>query len=414
MPKRKLGISVLEAARERVSFVFEKFPKIFLSFSGGKDSTVMLHLVMEEAKRTNRKIGVLFIDWECQFSLTIRHIEELIEEYSSHIELYWVQLPILTTNGCSVFEPEWKSWDENKKELWVREKSPKAITNPEDLPFYYDGITFEEFCPLFSEWYAGGELCANFIGIRAQESLNRFRTIAREKRKFEDKAWTTNVTSNVWACYPIYDWYTEDDWTYIAKEGKKYNSLYDRMYQGGMTIHQMRIDEPFGDTQRQSLWLYQIVEPQTWAKMVSRVAGANTGALYSGDGGNILGNRKLSLPDGHTWKSFAELLLHTMPPPTAEHYKNKIAVFLKWYQKRGYPTGIPDFADRRLESGMKVPTWRLICKVLLKNDYWCRLMNFAPTKTSAYSKYMDLMKKRKKEWGFDSRQLALKDVMESA
>lgn len=398
MPKRFLGTSVLDAARSRIEFIFDEFPKIYVSFSGGKDSTAMLHLIMEEAIKRKRKVAILFIDWECQFQLTIDHIKEMFELYREHIDLYWIQLPMTTWNGCSMYEPEWTAWDEKKKDLWIREKDKDAIRNSKDLPFYYEGMTFEEFTPLFAEWYGNGELCANFVGLRAQESLNRFRTIAREKEKFKGMPWTTNVTSKVWSAYPLYDWRTEDDWTYFSKFQKSYNKLYDRMHQGGMSINKMRIDEPFGDTQRQSLWLYSVVEPQTWAKMVSRVAGANTGALYCGDGGNILGNRKLSLPDGHTWKSFAELILYTMPPTTAEHYKNKIAVYLKWFQTRGYPKGIPDFADRNLETYGKVPSWRRICKTLLRNDYWCRNIGFSPTKSTAYQKYMSLMKRRRKDW----------------
>ena len=60
--KRMLGVSVLEAARQRIAWVFDNFPRIYLSFSGGKDSTVMLHLVMDEAIKRDRTIGVLFVD----------------------------------------------------------------------------------------------------------------------------------------------------------------------------------------------------------------------------------------------------------------------------------------------------------------------------------------------------------------
>jgi len=214
----------------------------------------------------------------------------------------------------------------------------------------------------------------------------------------ENKSYTTNVVDDVWNVYPIYDWNVEDDWTYFSKFGKKYNTLYDRMYQAGMTINQMRIDEPFGDTQRQGLWLYQIVEPKMWAKMCVRVAGANTGALYSKERGNVLGNDKLKLPKGHTWQSFANLLLDTMPEKTAEHYRNKIAVYLKWFRSRGYPNGIPDEADYKLETTGKVPAWRRICKSLLRNDYWCRGLHFSPTKSTAYDKYMNLMKRRREKW----------------
>jgi len=266
------------------------------------------------------------------------------------------------------------------------------------FPFYFKNMMFEEFVPLFGKWYSQGDKCAVFVGIRTQESLNRYRAVAREKPMFDGKTWTTNVIDNVWNIYPIYDWEVKDDWTYFFRFKKSYNKLYDRMYQAGLTVNQMRIDEPFGDTQRIGLWLYQIIEPKLWAKMAIRVAGANNGALYSGEKGNILGNHKISLPKGHTYKSFANFLLNTMPPKTAEHYKNKLAKYIFWYRTRGYPEGIPDHADYDLESKGKVPSWRRLCKTLLRNDYWCKGIGFSPTKSAAYSKYLTLMRKRRTEW----------------
>lgn len=401
MEKIYLNQNVLEATKERISFVFDNFEKIYISFSGGKDSTVMTHLVMDEAIKRGVKVGLFFVDWECQFTLTVDHIRNIFNKYKNHIIPYWVQLPIRTWNGCSQHEPEWTAWDENKKELWVRDKENNSIFDKSYFPFYYENIMFEEFCPLFGEWYSEGQSCANFIGIRTQESLNRFRTCAiTEKPTFKGKQWSTKVTKNSWSFYPIYDWQTQDDWIYFAKSGNEYNKLYDRMYQSGMTIHQMRIDEPFGDTQRRALWLYQIIEPRLWAKMVSRVAGCNTGALYCKEKGNILGNQKIVLPQGHTYKTFAKLLLNTMPPKTSLHYKNKISVYLKWYRERGYPEDIPDHHEGDLNHP-NIPSWRKICKTLLRNDYWCKGLGFSPTKTTAYAKYLKLMERRKKEWNLN-------------
>lgn len=399
MPKKLLPFDVLTAARERISWTFDNFQKIYISFSAGKDSTVMLHLVMDEAKKRNRIIGCFFLDWECQLSLTIDSARELYELYKDNIDPYWVALPICTWNSCSQIEPEWIAWDEAKKDLWVRSPEKISITDGSRFPFYTKNMMFEEFVPLFGEWYADGEECAAFVGIRAQESLNRFRTIARKKEVYDGKPYTTNVIADVWNVYPIYDWQTSDIWTYLGSHKKPYNKLYDRMHQAGMTIHQMRICEPFGDTSRQGLWLYQIVEPEMWAKMTVRVAGANTGALYANEKGAILGNHSIALPEGHTFKSFANHLLDTMPPKTSRHYKNKIAVYLNWWAKRGYPDGIPESVDKKIESTGKVPTWRRICKTMLRNDYWCKMLGFSPTKTSAYEKYVALMKKRREAWG---------------
>lgn len=397
MPKAFLGKSVLEAAQERISWAFDRFERLYLSFSAGKDSTVMMHLVMDEAIKRNRKIGVLFIDWECQFTMTIRHARKMFDMYAEHIEPYWVAIPMTTWNGCSSHEPEWTAWDESKQ--WVREKESISIQSLSAFDFYRPGMMFEEFVPLFAQWYGQEQKTGCFVGIRTQESLNRFRSIARtDKPGLDGKAYTTNVCDDVWNVYPIYDWHTEDIWTYHAKTEKPHNPLYDRMHQAGMTIHQMRICEPFGDTQRQSLWLYQVIEPEMWAKIVYRVAGANTGQLYAGEKGNVMGNGEVTLPKGHTWESYCRFLLKTLPPKTGEHYKNKIAVYLKWWRDRGYPDGIPQEAEKSLETQGKVPSWRKICKSILRNDYWCRWLGFSPTKTTAYTKYLDLMRRRRKSW----------------
>lgn len=398
MPKIKLGYDVLTGAKERITFAFDNFEKIYISFSAGKDSTVLLHLVMEEAIKRNRKIGCFFLDWECQIGLTIDFAKQMYEQYAEWIDPYWISLPIKTWNACSQIEPEWTAWDEAKKELWVRQPESISITDKSQLPFYYDSMPFEEFVPLFGQWYADGKSCACFVGIRADESLNRFRTIARDKDKFQGKAWTTNVIEDVWNVYPIYDWQTKDIWTYLGKFNKPYNKLYDRMHQAGIKLSQMRICEPFGDEARKGLWLYQAVEPQMWAKVCLRVAGANTGALYAGEKGAVMGNYSIDLPEGHTYESFANHLLNTMPKHTAEHYKNKLTIYIKWWSKRGYENGIPDKADRRLESLGKVPTWRKVVKTFLKNDYWCKGLGFSPTKSSAYQKYVELMKRRRQEW----------------
>jgi predicted phosphoadenosine phosphosulfate sulfurtransferase len=260
-------------------------------------------------------------------------------------------------------------------------------------------MMFEEFTPLFAKWYSQGKDCACFVGIRTAESLNRFRSLARtDKIGLEDRQYTTNVVDNCWNVYPIYDWTVEDDWTYLGKFQKSYNKLYDLMHKAGLTLAQMRIDEPFGDTQRRGLWMYQIIEPKLWAKMSCRVSGANTGRMYGEESGNILGNRSVSLPAGHTWESFCRFLLGSIPPRTAEHYKNKLAKYIQWYRERGYPDGIPDAADKDLEARDLVPSWRRIAKALLKNDYWLKTLGFSPTKSSAYDKYLQLMRRKRAEW----------------
>jgi len=260
-------------------------------------------------------------------------------------------------------------------------------------------MEFEEFVPAFGHWYGKGQMTGCFVGIRSDESLNRYRTIAGHGTKLDNKKYTNWIGDTLFNVYPIYDWKTEDIWTYHGKyPDRPYNGLYDLMYKAGLSIHQMRICQPYGDDQRKGLWLFHIIEPETWARVVARVNGANGGAMYAGETGNISGYRAISKPENHTWKSFANLLIDSMPLATQEHYRNKIAMFLHWYAERGYPDGIPDEADRKQEESRKVPSWRRICKALLRNDYWCKGLSFSQHKSDAYERYLKIMRKRREQW----------------
>lgn len=399
MPKLRLNINTLQAAKERIEFVFDNFERIYLSFSAGKDSTVMLHLAMDEARKRNIKIGILIVDLEGQYKLTIEHIYACIEEYKEYIDLYWVCLPIHLRNAVSVYEPFWKCWDSEEKENWIRELPVESINDNNYFPFFRDGMEFEEFVPEFGEWYSKGKNTACLVGIRSDESLNRYRTISSNtKITFKNKQYTTKVTDNVFNVYPIYDWTTEDIWVYHAKnKDKRYNRLYELMFKAGLSIHQQRICQPYGDDQRRGLWLFHLIEPETWAKVVSRVNGANSGALYINESGAINGYNDIKKPKNHTWKSFSILFLNSLPKVTQEHYLNKIYTFEKWWKERGYNSGIPDEAPKILESQKLAPSWRRVCKSLLRNDFWCKGLGFTQHKTDAYKKYLDLKKRQREE-----------------
>lgn len=400
--KHYLESDVLEAARDRVRYTFDNFEKIYVSFSAGKDSTVMLHLVMDEARKRNQTVAVMIVDLEGQYKMTIEHMEAIVAEYADNMELYWICLPLHLRNAVSVYGPFWKCWDEAKKEAWIRDLPDQAINDPSYFPFFRDGMEFEEFVPQFGEWYSQGKTTACFVGIRTQESLNRWRTISSLKKvQYKEKQWTTKVTDNVYNVYPIYDWKSEDIWTYHGKNPeKRHNHLYDYMEKAGVPLKDQRICQPYGDDQRRGLWLFHLIEPETWSRVVARVNGANGGSLYIQEWGNVNGYRKVTKPEGHTWESFAQLLISSMPPKTEEHYKNKVWKFIEWWSVRGYPEGIPDTADYELEQKRLAPSWRRVCKSLLRNDFWCKGMGFTQTKSDAYKKYLDFMKNKRetKAW----------------
>jgi predicted phosphoadenosine phosphosulfate sulfurtransferase len=376
----------------------------------------MLHLVVDEARRIGRRFGLLIVDLEGQYKLTMEHAANCVSMYADCIDLHWVCLPIHLRNAVSVYEPFWMCWDPNAKEAWIRQPPECAITDEAHFPFFRRGMEFEEFVPEFGEWYGQGETCACFVGIRTDESLNRFRTLVQSKKEtFEGKRWTSRVIEKTFNVYPIYDWKSSDLWVYHAKhKDKPYNRLYDRMHQAGVPMGHMRICQPYGDDQRRGLWLFHLVEPETWARVVSRVNGANGGALYMQEWGNINGYRSITKPPHHTWRSFSELLVNSMPPKTRVHYRNKVILFEKWWMERGYPDGIPDEAAYEMEAARRAPSWRRVCKSLLRNDYWCKGLGFTQHKSDAYKKYLDLMRRRKDAWGVSQLAISFTDKNQEA
>lgn len=396
-----LSQNVFKAAISRIEWMFDTFPHVCISFSGGKDSTVLLHLAGEVARRRGEKFSVLFVDWEAQFSYTIEHIQQMKAQYSDVINhFYWVALPLTTVNGLSQHQPEWIAWEKGKD--WVRKPPVDAITDEHFFPFYYHAMTFEEFVPAFSAWLSQGEGLITATGVRTDESFNRFIGVAslRKLRYAPDKPWTTSgKTGFYYTACPLYDWKVSDIWIYNARTHAAYNPLYDLMYRAGVSLRAMRICEPFGPEQRRGLWLYHVLEPETWSRMCSRVAGTQSGAIYANQSGSFYALNNTLIKPGHlNWQQYALFLLDSMPGPTSEHYKNKIAIYLKWYSLHGYPYGIPDEQDKDLGC-RDIPSWRRVCKTLLKNDFWCRTLSFCPNKPKHYERYKQRIQKKRAEWG---------------
>lgn len=397
--KRYREQNVLDASRERIAYVFDHFERVYVSFSGGKDSSVMLHLVMAEAIKRGRRVGVLIVDLEAQYTATIEHVEEMVRMYADHIDLHWVCLPMLLRNAVTNYEPRWTCWDPEKRDIWVRQPPKVAVSDPAFYPFFLPKVEFEEFVVMWGLWYAQGKTCGGFVGIRADESLNRFRTIAVfDKTMHGGKRYTTHIDEQLFNVYPIYDWRTEDIWRFHAKYPElPHNRIYDLMAKAGVPISQQRLCQPYGDDQRRGLWLYHLLEPETWYKLIARVNGANSGALYVTENGNVMGYQKIARPPGHTWKSFANLLLCSMPKKTRDHYIKRFRGFIKGWRGRGYTEGIPDEAPKVLEDRHWAPSWRRICKVLLRNDYWCKGLGLQQPKSEAYGRYLELKKAKQLE-----------------
>ncbi len=270
-----------------------------------------------------------------------------------------------------------------------------------------------DFQERFSTWYhkkMNAMRTACLVGIRTQESLNRWRAIHSDKNyhNFEGLNWTKKMASGVINAYPIYDWVTEDIWTANAWFEWSYNKLYDLFHQAGVSLPQMRVASPFISAGQQSLHLYRAIDPNTWGKMIGRVNGVNFTSIYGGT--TAMGWRNIKLPTGHTWKSYYEFLLSTLPETAQQNYKKKLETSIAFWSNRGgcmsrdlieklkvhgvelsvketsnyrtdkLPVTMEYLDDIDIPEFQSVPTYKRMCVCIMKNDHLCKFMGFSLTK----------------------------------
>ncbi len=412
--------NVYDATQERIEFIFNNFERVYLSFSGGKDSGMVLNLVLKYIKENNikRKLGIQILDNEANYQYSLQFMHEILEENLEYLDIYWCCMPITLPCTVSSYAIDWQCWGNKDKLKWIRPMpKQKYIVNFENhkFPFFKENMSYADFWDGFAEWYSQGKLCANLIGIRAAESLNRFRAIMNEEKiMLKGKCYTKKNTEHTYNVYPIYDWKTEDIWTANAKYDFKYNKLYDVFYRAGVPVHKMRVASPFMSESKSSLSMYRIIDPEAWAKLHCRVQGANFIATY----GKQLNYHSFKLPEGHTWKSFVKFLLATLPKEVSENFKKRFIQSIKYWGRVGqtipdktlkelkdsgiikiYENGLtphgkknkqriiiknyPDHTDFLHCHNSEVASWKRFAITILKNDHVCKYMGFAPTKEQA-------------------------------
>ena len=411
--------NVYDAAQERMAFIFHYFPRIYLSFSGGKDSGVMLNLMIDFMRqhKVSRKIGVMVMDNETNYEHSLEFMHSILEKNRDLLEVYWICLPLSLPCSVSAYRTEWQCWLNEEKHKWVRQMpTHDYVVHEGNLPFNFfrPKMLDKDFYDQFAEWYSNGERSCCMIGIRADESLNRFRAIMNaDKVTLHGQMWTKKNTEHSYSCYPIYDWKTADIWTANAKYEWEYNKLYDIFYKAGVPIGSMRVASAFMSESKSSLNLYRVIDPQSWAKLCARVQGANFVATY----GKQLKYNTFTLPTGHTWKSFVKFLLSTLPSESAKNFKERLIQSVLFWGRvgRGLSEDIisqlkshairfringttphgkhdlrrvvikvpPDNMDFLESNKGSVTSWKRFAVTILKNDHTCKYLGLAPTKRQA-------------------------------
>jgi len=420
MKREYLEEDVYTALEKRLQFIFEEFENIYVSFSGGKDSGLLLNLVLDYQKKhyPDRKIGVFHQDFEAQYTVTTEYIERTFERIKDETEPYWVCLPMATRTALSSYEMYWYPWDDTKEELWVRPMPDKAyVINLKNNPMttYHYRMHQEDLAKQFGRWYRivhDKKKTVCLLGIRADESLQRYSGFINKKYGYKDECWITKQFKDVWCASPLYDWTANDVWHANYLFNYDYNHLYDLYYKAGLKVSQMRVASPFNDYSKDALNLYRVIDPEIWTKLVGRVQGANFACIYGRS--KAMGYRHVSLPEGHTWKSYTHFLLDTLPKRLRNNYVRKFNTSMHFWHEvgggldeevieeleaKGYRIKrngvsnytankksrviflgkIPDHTDD-IKSSKDIPSWKRMCFCILKNDHICRFMGFGMTR----------------------------------
>src|SRR5690625_936449 len=301
---------VLTATKKRISYLFDYYDNVQLSFSGGKDSMVLFHLLNEEAKRRDRQFYVYFLDQEAEYQATIDIVEWAMTQ--PNVIPLWYQVPIFMTNAAS--HQQLFLWAWGIDEEWVRDNHPISI--------HSIGHQYPKRFHKFNLW-VGQNLRkmegkgVSIIGLRAEESPGRRFVLFGEDSEY---FWMRRKRKNFpHRAYPIIDWKYKDVWKYLIEGKYKYNKIYDKMYMLGRNLRTLRVSNLIHEQAFRCLVDLQELEPDTYDKLEKRLQGVHTAAMYGDE--NLMYSIR-NLPSRFkTWKEYKDFLLENIHPDLSKLFR---------------------------------------------------------------------------------------------
>lgn len=253
------------ALRKRLISLYDNnSDRVRVSFSGGKDSLVVLNEIYSlaiDGLIDAKKIVVDFIDEEAIFPC----VEKIVTSWRNKIvsiggTFNWYALEFKHFNCFNQLSSDesFICFDKTRESVWVRRPPDYAITSS---PLFKKGMTYQQFMSVANKDKI------SVIGVRANESVQRLSYLKK-----------IDIIKNKF--YPIYDFSNNDIWLYIKKNDIEFPDAYLYMWKLGISIKDLRISQFFSvDTAKN---LVRMVEyyPGLYNKILKREPNAYLSMYY--------------------------------------------------------------------------------------------------------------------------------------
>ena len=264
-------MDVVTAAKTRIRNAFKNGVPVYMSFSGGKDSLSLAQLTLDLIRRGEIDPSLLtaqFVDEEAIFPCIEQTVKDWRRKFlyvGAKFEWFCVEVKHFNCFNELSEEETFVCWDKRKRDVWVRQPPPFAITEHPLLRPRIDN--YQSFMP---------RICMDGItltGVRAKESVQRLEYMAR--MNLGGKGITGRRQM-----YPIYDWSTNDVWLYLRDEGVEIPKIYFYLWQSGTPRNQLRVSQFFSVDTAKSLVRMNEYYPDLMERIIRREPNAYLAALY--------------------------------------------------------------------------------------------------------------------------------------
>jgi len=265
---RPMGMNVLEAAKFRINKILDRYDHVGVSFSGGKDSLAVMHLLkqVKEERGEEPIVDCVFRDEE----LIPDSVINFVDHYRQlpWVRMKWFAVP-LKSNKCIFGKTvDYLQWDPNREH--VRPIPEWAITAAPGQVFDQYSMDDE-----VAKYYPG-KICM-MTGIRTSEGFMRYRAIIN---KINETFVCATQSPRVDLGRPVYDWEEADVFRFFYDYNIEYAEIYDQQV---FAKQALRVSTPLHSEGSKRLGKWREIDPVFYDRVLQLFPEMGVQDLYNSD-----------------------------------------------------------------------------------------------------------------------------------